>query len=86
VAATQAAGNAAVPAAALDVTKLPPGARRLLESRAARHGRAAAAEAAAILQQALAEERRQLLRELAEMRGRTERAGAFDLLDVLGRK
>ncbi len=73
-------------APAVDVTKLPPWARRLLDSRARANNRKAQAEAAAILNAALAEERARLILALAEMRGRTRRAGAFDLLTALGRK
>ena len=70
----------------VDVAKLPPQARRLLESRARARGRKARAEIAAILNAALEEERRRLAAVLAEMRERTQRPGAFDLLVVLGRK
>ena len=74
-----------LPAGAIDPARLPPGMRRLLEARAQRNGRKLADEVAAILQQAAAEERAMLVEELAQMRGRTQRAGAFGLLDVLGR-
>ncbi len=76
----------ALPAGVLDVSRLPPGMRRLLASRAARNGHGVEQEAAAILRAALAEERAALLDELAAMRGRTRRPGAFDLLQVLGRR
>ncbi len=85
----QAAGGSVLDkglAGSFDLAKLPPGARRLLESRAARHGRKMAEEAAMVLAASLAEERAMLAGELAQMRARTERAAAFDLLDVLGRK
>ena len=73
-------------AAVIDVGRLPPQARRLLESRARANGRGVRAEAAAILSAALAEEKGKLITALADMRGRTRRPGAFDLLVVLGRK
>ncbi len=73
---------ALVPAAAIDVARLPPGVRRLLEAT----GRPAAEAAAAILSEALAVERQRLLRALADVRTRTNRPGAFDLLAVMKRK
>jgi len=83
----RASGAAAdIPAAAIDLAKLPPQARRLLESRARAAGRTAQEEAAAILSAALTEERARLAQALAEMRERTNRPGAFDLLAVMERK
>jgi plasmid stability protein len=79
-------GVVEIPAAAIDMAKLPPQARRLLESRARAAGRTAQEEAAAIISAALAEERARVTRALAEMRERTNRPGAFDLLAVMERK
>ncbi len=72
--------------AVIDLAKLSPQARRLLESRGRAYGRSAQEEAAAILSQALAEESASVQRALAEMRERTNRPGAFDLLAVMERK
>jgi len=74
--------EALVPASAIDAARLPPGARRLLEAT----GQPAAEAAAAILSEALAAERQRLIAALAEMRARTNRPGAFDLLAVMKRK
>ena len=75
-----------VPAAAIDLSRLSPRARRLLESRGRANGRSAQEEAAAILSAALAEERARVESTLADMRARTSRPGAFDLLAVMERK
>lgn len=74
--------EALVPASAIDVTRLPPGVRRLLEAT----GRPAAEAVAGILSEALAAERERLIAALADMRARTNRPGAFDLLAVMKRK
>ena len=71
---------------AIDLAKLSPQARRLLESRGQANGRPAQEEAAAILAAALEEERARVENALAEMRARTNRPGAFDLLVVMKRK
>ena len=75
-----------IPASAIDMAKLPPQARRLLESRARGAGRTVQQEAAAVLAAALTEERARLVRALEETRQRTNRPGAFDLLAVMERK
>ena len=74
--------QALVAANAIDVARLSPGVRRLLEST----GQSAAEAAAAILSEALLAQRQRLIDMLAEMRSRTNRAGAFDLLTVMQRK
>ena len=79
-------GAAAKPARGIDISALPPRQRRLLESRARRHGAAPEQEALAIIDEALRAEHARLIEELAEMRAGTQRAGAFDLMDVLGRR
>jgi plasmid stability protein len=75
-----------LPAEIVDTRKLPPQARRLLELRAARHGRTLARELVAILEETVAAEHRLLVSELRRLREATERPGSFDLLALLGRK
>ncbi len=70
---------------AVHLGQLAPQVRRLLESRARHHGRQPEEEVAAILQAAVRNERERLIGLLSDMRHRTRRAGAFDLLEILGR-
>ncbi|GEM_PF-2397483 len=81
-----ASGQGSALAAAVDMARLPAAVRRVLEVRAARHGRAVGEEVEALLRAVMAEERAALLTELAKVRTRTQRPGAFDMLEVLGRK
>ncbi len=75
-----------LPADLVDAGKLPPQARRLLEMRARRHGRALVHEIAAIVSAAVTAEKQLLLDELRRLRETTERPGSFDILALLGRR
>ncbi len=76
----------ALPSDLVDVKRLPPQARRLLEVRARRNGRTLAKELAAIIAAAVGTEKRLLLDELRRLRESTERPGSYDLMALLGRR